>query len=85
MTPTQKIRVADQLRIGRSPGNDMVRADRRLSWRHCRLYRSGGALYVEDLGSTNGTYVNGETVILRRRLRRGDVIQAGSHRFEVGA
>ena len=50
---------------------------------HARLYRQKDQLWVEDLGSTNGTYVNSEKITQARRLGKGDVLQAGSTVFEV--
>jgi len=78
-----EIRVKGVVRIGRGADNDIALWDRRLSRRHCRICREGDELYVEDLGSINGTCVNGEPVIGRRVLRDGDVVSAGSHSFEV--
>ena len=42
-----------------------------------RLYPSGDSIWVEDLNSTNGTFVNGQRVNGARELRRGDRVQAG--------
>ena len=50
---------------------------------HARLFRQKDQLWVEDLGSTNGTYVNSERITQARRLGKGDVLQAGSTVFEV--
>lgn len=69
---------ADRLSIGRSSNNDLVFADDvGLSRRHLVLERDGDDWAVEDLGSKNGTHVNGEPVRERRRLRPGDRITAG--------
>ena len=43
----------------------------------------GSDLSVEDLGSTNGTYVNQELVVGRQQLERGDIVQVGGVLFEV--
>ncbi len=50
---------------------------------HARLFRKKDQLWVEDLGSTNGTYVNSEKITQAQRLGRGDMLQAGSTVFEV--
>ena len=50
---------------------------------HARLYRRGEQLWVEDLGSTNGTYVNSERITKATRLARGDLLQVGATVFEV--
>jgi two-component system, cell cycle response regulator len=52
--------------------------DRAVSSRHAKIHRQDGRFVLEDLGSTNGTYVNGEA-ISRRELRDGDRIQLGEH------
>lgn len=63
-----------ELLIGRAPEANVCIPDQRVSMRHARVIVSPeGAVLVEDLGSTNGTYVNGEKV-MRRALRDGDEI-----------
>ena len=63
-----------ELIIGRGPENDVFIEDQNVSKRHARFVVSPeGAVFVEDLGSTNGTYVNGEKV-MRRALRDGDKV-----------
>ena len=56
--------------------------DTALSRQHCHLRRTDGRWYVVDLGSHNGTYVNGER-ILERRLLGGEVLQAGGLRLQI--
>jgi pSer/pThr/pTyr-binding forkhead associated (FHA) protein len=74
----------DELTIGRSPGCGVPTPDDiYASTLHARLYRQKDQLWVEDLGSTNGTYVNSEKITHARRLGKGDVLQAGSTVFEV--
>jgi len=50
---------------------------------HARLFRHNDQLWVEDLGSTNGTYVNSEQISQAMRLGKGDLLQIGSTVFEV--
>lgn len=69
--------------IGRSTDCDVVVNDTYLSSRHARLATDDGELTLEDLGSTNGSYVNQELVRGRVQLRRGDVVQLGGLLFEV--
>ncbi|MGD0526361.1 MAG: sigma-54-dependent Fis family transcriptional regulator, partial [Polyangiaceae bacterium] len=69
-------------RIGAAPGNDLTLADPTVSRVHCELVQRGDALVVRDLGSTNGTWVEGV------RLRDGDVppgaiVRVGSSAFRV--
>jgi diguanylate cyclase (GGDEF)-like protein len=63
--------------IGRSSKADLVIEDHGVSRRHCRLRQQGLALVLEDLGSRNGTLVNGKRV-QTVKLRRGDRIQIGT-------
>lgn len=68
----------DALVIGRGPPADVRIPDPRLSRRHARITRVGDAVFVEDLSSSSGTYVNGERIAARTRLRPHDVVQAGT-------
>jgi pSer/pThr/pTyr-binding forkhead associated (FHA) protein len=74
----------DELTIGRSPGCGVPTPDDIYSSSlHARLFRHNDQLWVEDLGSTNGTYVNSEKIAQAHRLAKGDVLQVGSTVFEV--
>jgi len=72
-----------ELLIGRAPENDVLIDDQSVSKRHARVIVSPeGAVFIEDQGSTNGTYVNGEKV-MRRALRDGDdVLLLPNHRLK---
>lgn len=63
--------------IGRHPDCEIVLPDRQISRQHARISRQGDTFVIEDLGSKNGTYVNGEPVVDRRVLTDGDVVQIG--------
>jgi pSer/pThr/pTyr-binding forkhead associated (FHA) protein len=68
--------------IGRSSASDIVlKSDDYASGRHARLTRHGGLLYVEDMGSTNGTFVNGRKAVGATPLRHGDTVRIGSTTF----
>ena len=69
-----------RITIGRGEGSDIQIAwDRDASRAHAELERIGGVWAISDEGlSRNGTYVNGERVTTRQRLRDGDVVRAGS-------
>lgn len=66
---------ADQMLIGRGPECEISIADRQISRHHARLHRTPQGYTVEDLGSKNGTHVNGVPVREPRLLQDGDVIQ----------
>ena len=68
--------------VGRSSASDIVlKSDDYASGQHARFTRHGGLLYVEDAGSTNGTYVNGRKTEGATPLRSGDRVQVGSTTF----
>lgn len=74
----------EEVTVGRSPGCGVsTAADVYSSNLHARLYRRGGQLWVEDLGSTNGTFVNSERISRPTKLARGDLLQVGGTVFEV--
>jgi hypothetical protein len=80
----QTFELDDELTIGRSLGCGVPTPDDiYASTLHARLFRQKEQLWVEDLGSTNGTYVNSERISQAHRLGKGDVLQAGSTVFEV--
>lgn len=66
-----------EYRIGRSSGSDIVLADPSVSGQHAKLSPRGDSFVLEDLGSTNGTTVNGQAVTAPRPLRSGDVLGIG--------
>jgi len=65
--------------IGAEPGCDLVADRPGVSGRHCRLTRVAGGYLLEDLGSTNGTFVNGARIAGATRVARGDAISLGRH------
>lgn len=67
--------------IGRSAENHFRLADRFASALHARIFPEGGSFWVEDLGSTNGTYVNSDRVVTKRRLGVGDALRIGETCF----
>lgn len=66
-----------ELSIGREAGNEMVVSDADVSRKHARLILQGNAYLVEDLGSTNGTFVNGERIAEPVLLNPGDIVTLG--------
>ena len=70
--------------VGRAPDNDVVVGDPATSGRHGRIEVRAGVFWISDLGSTNGTMVNGEPVI-EKQLSDGDVIAIGQNtiRFTI--
>jgi len=73
------------LRIGRGSDNDLsIDGDEYASAHHARFEPRRDGVYVEDVGSTNGTFVNGIRLARERRLATGDVVRIGETdlRFE---
>lgn len=74
---------SDVTLIGRGRDNDIMLPSDCVSRQHARIERRGSELYVVDLDSTNGTFVNNErTPVRERRLSRGDLIKIGDRIFK---
>ena len=67
----------DTLILGRHPKANLRFLDDGVSSHHCRIFSQGNYHYIEDLGSTNGTYVNEESITRPRRLESNDEILIG--------
>jgi serine phosphatase RsbU (regulator of sigma subunit)/pSer/pThr/pTyr-binding forkhead associated (FHA) protein len=74
----------DSLVIGRSSRCDLAVADRCLSRQHIRIYRADDGWLIEDMGSRNGTRVNGEMISGPTSISPGDVIDASMSRITFG-
>ncbi len=76
--------VDEELTVGRGAGCAVVLPDDTfVSQVHARVFTRGSDPYVEDLGSTNGTTLNGEAITEPTRLRRGDRVQFGETVMEL--
>jgi hypothetical protein len=71
----QRWMVRDSLVVGRDAGCDVMIPSRQVSRNHARLLVTGDGTSIEDLGSKNGTHLNGETLSEAEILTDGDVIQ----------
>lgn len=69
--------------LGRNPGNSLPIVDDSISGDHLLLSYDGDVWRAEDLGSTNGTYVNGQRVEKAASLAYGDIIQLGRTRLKL--
>lgn len=67
----------NELTIGRDIGNTIVINDAEISRKHARLFAQSGGYVIEDTGSTNGTFVNGQRLMGPHLLRPGEVIFFG--------
>lgn len=75
--------LGEELTLGRATGCQITLDDNFVSQLHARVFRRDGELFVEDLGSTNGTYVNRAKVVAPVNVRRGDRLQVGQTVLEV--
>jgi pSer/pThr/pTyr-binding forkhead associated (FHA) protein len=71
--------VREEITIGRQEGNTIRLTERNVSRRHARLLRQNGHVVVEDLGSSNGTRINGERISGQSAIKDGDLIQIGDY------
>ena len=77
--PDQRTHVlAGDCRIGRTEENDIVNPDIRISRKHSVVQRQGNHYVLVDLGSTNGTFLNGNRIFKPTRLKDGDIIMVGA-------
>ena len=71
----------DRTTLGRRPYNDVVIDNLAVSGEHAVLQMSGNEIYLEDLNSTNGTYVNGKAV-RKQLLQSGDFVEIGRYNIK---
>ena len=80
----QVYELGDELTVGRAMGCGVALPDDTfVSQLHARVFRHNGSLYVEDLGSTNGTFLNRKQLSAAAALRKGDRLQVGKTILEV--
>jgi hypothetical protein len=79
----RRLELAAQLVLGRDEGADVVVDDPEISRRHAAMRPAGDTVEVEDLGSLNGTWVNGARIETRVLLTPGDVVQLGTSQLEL--
>ena len=79
----QRHELTEEITIGRAATYEVTIDDSFASQIHARIFRRDGEHILEDLGSTNGTYLNRQKVSSATNLRAGDHVQIGSTVFEV--
>jgi pSer/pThr/pTyr-binding forkhead associated (FHA) protein len=75
--------LAEELTVGRAAGCQVTIDDTYASQIHARVFNRQGQLFVEDLGSTNGTFLNRQKVQGPQVMRRGDRLQVGNTVLEL--
>jgi pSer/pThr/pTyr-binding forkhead associated (FHA) protein len=81
--PGTRFDLSPQTTIGRGPTNTIQLVDNFISSEHTRLWFRNGLWYVQDSGSTNGTYVNNQPAREALAARFGDIVQVGFIRFKL--
>jgi pSer/pThr/pTyr-binding forkhead associated (FHA) protein len=80
----QEFPLGEELTVGRAAGcGVLIPDDTFVSQLHARVFRRDGDFYVEDLGSTNGTYLNNKKVTAAVAMRKGDKLKIGKTTMEV--
>ncbi len=79
------LRMNREIIIGRSSDLDMVLVEDMVSRRHAKISSTEAEVYIQDMGSTNGTFVNGEKIAGRAQLHEGDRILVGTSIIKVVA
>jgi FHA domain len=77
------VRLDGNLTVGRAPECDLTIDDTYASQQHARVFARNGAWFVEDLGSTNGTFVNEQRLAAPAQLTPGDTIRIGTTTLEL--
>lgn len=72
----------DSATIGRKSTNDLMISDNAVSGIHCKVYYENDEVYIEDLGSTNGTILNGES-ITKEVLKSDDLLVLGKKQYKI--
>ena len=82
-TKGQTYDLGEELTVGRAGGCQITLDDTYVSQLHARVFRRDGQLFVEDLGSTNGTFLNRKKVTAPIAIRKGDRLQIGKTVMEL--
>ena len=75
--------VSEELVVGRAEKCHIVLDDTYVSQMHARIFSKGEAIMIEDLGSTNGTYLNRRRITSPSELQRGDHVKIGKTVMEL--
>jgi FHA domain-containing protein len=79
--PDSELRIGDSATLGRSASADILVEDPFASSAHARIFPRGQFMYIEDMGSTNGTYLNGRPLRKPERLRVSDTVRIGDTEY----
>ena len=82
-TKTRELYLKKDLFIGKNPKCDIIFIDSEVSDINSRIFLSDNMIYIEDLGSVNGTSISGMKIFAKNRLRGGDIISIGNVSFSL--
>lgn len=77
------IPIRSDLSIGRKDSNSVILTDQHVSGNHAKIVVRNNGLFLEDLNSTNGTYLNGKKISSRIKLNNKDEIRIGTAVFKI--
>jgi hypothetical protein len=82
--PGTEFEIGESATMGRAPSSDVPIEDPFASSAHARIFPRGQFMYIEDMGSTNGTYLNGRQLRRPEQLKPGDAVRIGEteYRYE---
>lgn len=75
--------LSGQTTIGRRSTNDLVLTDTTVSGLHCMIITEEDKIFIQDMNSTNGTYLNGERIFEKTQLHKGDTLILGKQEFTI--
>jgi hypothetical protein len=81
LDPGTAFEIGDSATMGRADGSDIPVDDPFASSVHARIFPRGQFMYIEDMGSTNGTYLNGRRLRAAERLKVGDTVRIGETEY----
>ena len=81
LDPGTSFELGDGATMGRTDGSDIPVDDPFASSVHARIFPRGQFMYIEDMGSTNGTYLNGRRLRAAERLKMGDTVRIGETEY----
>jgi hypothetical protein len=79
--PGRSFSLDGELTLGRAPTSDVRVDDPFASAAHARIFQNGQFMYIEDMGSTNGTYLNGRQLATAQQLQPADTIRIGDSEY----
>src|SRR5213596_161869 len=79
--PGERVDINEGITLGRAPTADLQIDDPFASSVHARIFPRGEFMYIEDMGSTNGTFLNGRRLRAAERLKVGDTVRIGETEY----